>query len=64
MVFGLKRLAVCELLVELLYFISIVHGDKGLELLQRFSDAMIEQHAIPKCLVGPSSNVGSLVMLY
>ncbi|CDS03239.1 hypothetical protein LRAMOSA00641 [Lichtheimia ramosa] len=50
MVFGLKRLAVCELLVELLYFISIVHGDKGLELLQRFGDAMIEQHAIPKCL--------------
>ncbi|KAJ8658720.1 hypothetical protein O0I10_005444 [Lichtheimia ornata] len=50
MVFGLKRLAVCELLVELLYFISIVNGDKGLDLLQRFGDAMVEQHAIPKCL--------------
>lgn len=64
MVFGLKRLAVCELLVELLYFISIVNGDKGLDLLQRFGDAMVEQHAIPKCLVGTFSGSGLLVTLY
>ena len=55
MVFGLKRLAVCELLVELLYFASIVHGDQGLDLLRRFGDTVVEQHAIPKCLVGAVS---------